>query len=261
MTAKLTGVAIVLCVFFAAADAARATEACAHRGDVEKAPENTLPALRAAVEKGAAQVEFDVAFTSDGGLVLMHDATVDRTTDGTGNVGDLSFATVRTLDAGSWFDPQFKGERVPTLEEALSVIPRDVLCNVHLKGGPELAHAAAKEIERLDRLDQCFLACTVEQIEEARATVPSIKTCNMSRQTGDRAAYIAKTILLNCEFIQLHQRDGHEDLKEEVAKLHAAGVTVNWYGANDAKLMRILVDAGVDYILTDKLSLCLGEVD
>jgi len=237
-----------------------ATEACAHRGDVEHAPENTIPALRAAVDKGAQQIEFDVALTSDGHLILMHDLTVDRTTDGTGKPGDLTFETIRAFDAGTWFDAKFKGTQVPTLEEALSVIPAKILCNVHLKGGPELAQAAAKEIARLGRLDQCFLACTVEQIEAARQVVPEIQTCNMSRQTGDRAAYIAKTIELNCEYIQLHQGDGHAELEKEVETLHDAGVTVNWFGANDAPLMQILIKGGVDYILTDKLSLCLEEV-
>lgn len=245
---------------FAMAVPAFASDACAHRGDVESAPENTLAALRRAVEKGAKQIEFDLALTSDKRIVLMHDYTVDRTTNGAGKVSDLTFDTVRALDAGSWFDANFKGEQVPTLEEALSVIPETVLCNVHLKGGPELAQVAAKEIRRLGRIDQCFLACTTDQIEAARNVVPDIQTCNMSRQTGDRAAYIAKTIELKCEFIQLHQRDGYENLKEEVEQLHAGGVTVNWFGANDVELMRVLIAAKVDYILTDKLSLCLEEV-
>ncbi len=251
--------AVVFAVF-AFVDAASATLACAHRGDVESAPENTIPALVAAVAKGAHQIEFDVALTSDGHLILMHDLTVDRTTDGTGKPGDLTFAQIRALDAGSWFDAEYAGTQVPTLEEALNAIPAAVQCNVHLKGGAPLAEAAAKEIARLDRLAQCFLACTVEQIEAARAVAPGIRTCNMSRQTGNRTAYIAKTIELNCEFIQLHQRDGHENLAREVEQLHAAGVTVNWYGANDAALMQVLIDANVDYILTDNLTLCLEEI-
>jgi glycerophosphoryl diester phosphodiesterase len=246
-------------IILAIANVASATEACAHRGDVEHAPENTIPALLAAVDKGAKQIEFDVALTSDKHLILMHDVTVDRTTNGTGKPDDLTFAAIRALDAGSWFDPRFEGTRVPTLEEALSAIPETILCNVHLKGGPELAKAAAEEIARLGRLDQCFLACTIEQIDAARSVVPNIETCNMSRQTGDRAAYIADTIEMNCEYIQLHQRDGYENLREEVRQLHTAGVTVNWFGANDAALMRMLVEAGVDYILTDKLSLCIEE--
>ncbi len=256
---SLKGIAAAILVF-AYTGTSTATQACAHRGDVESAPENTIPALVAAVEEGAHQIEFDVALTSDGRLILMHDLTLNRTTNGTGKPGDLTFAEIRALDAGSWYDARFAGAQVPTLEEALSVIPESILCNVHLKGGPELAKAAAREIDRLGRLDQCFLACTIEQIEAARAVVPGIRTCNMTRQTGNRAAYIAKTIELNCEFIQLHQRDGHEALAEEVKQLHAANVTVNWFGANDSALMRVLIEAGVDYILTDKLTLCLDEI-
>ena len=103
------------------------TLACAHRGDQACAPENTLAAFRSAVEKSAPMIEFDVQATHDGRLVIMHDPTVDRTTNGKGKVSELSFAEIRALDAGSWFKPRFKGEQVPTLEEALEVIAQKAL--------------------------------------------------------------------------------------------------------------------------------------
>jgi len=109
----------------------------------------------------------------------------------------------------------------------------------------------------MDRLDQCFLACSLESVAAARSVVPNIKTCNMTRQAGNRAAYIADTIENKCEFIQLHQRDGHENIAAEVKQLHDAGVTVNWFGANDAELIALLHQSGVDYILTDTLDLAL----
>ena len=233
-------------------------QVCAHRGDVSAAPENTIAAISSAVEKGAHQIEFDVEMTKDGRLVIMHDATVNRTTDGRGKVTELTFAEIRALDAGSWFDPEFAGAQVPTLREVLSVIPAGVYCNVHLKGGGEVARASAKLIAEMGRLERCFLACSIENIKAAREVVPEIKTCNMTRQAGDRGRYIRETIDLGCEFIQLHQRDGYANLEAEVETLHAAGVTVNWFGANDAKLMRVLGDAGVDFILTDSLDLCLS---
>ena len=74
---------------------------CAHRGDVEVTPENTISAFLSAVRKGAQQIEFDVALTKDGKLVVMHDSTVDRTTSGKGRVSDLTFDEIRLLDAGS----------------------------------------------------------------------------------------------------------------------------------------------------------------
>lgn len=229
----------------------------AHRGDVSVAPENTIPAFESAVKKGVPQIEFDVNLSKDGHLVIMHDATIDRTTNGTGKVTDYTLEELRALDAGSWFDPKFKGTRIPTLRETLEVIPKNVLCNVHLKNDAEVAVKSAQLIAEMGRLDQCFLATTLENVAAARAVVPDIKTCNMTRQAGNRAAYIDDTIQHGCEFIQLHQRDGHENLVAEVKKLKEHGITVNWFGANDAPLITLLHEAGVDYILTDELDLAL----
>src|SRR5580658_7344129 len=91
----------------------------AHRGASAQAPENTMAAFRLATESGAKWVEFDVHLTQDGVPVIMHDDTLDRTTDGKGKIADASWADVQKLDAGSWFDKRFKGERVPHLDEVL----------------------------------------------------------------------------------------------------------------------------------------------
>lgn len=93
-----------------------------HRGGGALAPENTIPAVTAALDSGFEWVEVDVALTADRVPVLMHDATVDRTTDGTGRLADLTFAQVQQLDAGSWFGAGFAGTRVPTLEQFLTVL-------------------------------------------------------------------------------------------------------------------------------------------
>lgn len=224
------------------------------------APENTVAAFESAVSKGVGMIEFDVQLSKDGRLVLMHDATVTRTTDGKGPVGDFTFEELRELDAGSWFSEKFKGMQIPTLEEALRTIPAGVLCNVHLKNSPGVAAAAAKEIERLGRLEDCFLACTVEQADEARAVVPEIMICNMSRQGSDRAAYVELTIETKCEFIQLHRRNGTENLATHVQRLHEAGVRVNYFGTEDPAIIRELRDGGVDYILTDDVDTALDAL-
>jgi glycerophosphoryl diester phosphodiesterase len=88
----------------------------AHRGLLQHAPENTLANFRACLELRLG-LEFDVQRTKDGHLVCIHDDTVNRTTNGTGNVADLTLDEIRRLDAGSWFDPTFAGEKVPTIEE------------------------------------------------------------------------------------------------------------------------------------------------
>ncbi len=90
-----------------------------HRGASKFAPENTLPALEKAIELGVDYVEIDVRYTRDNVAILMHDGSVNRTTDGQGRLEKLSLEEIKALDAGGWFDPSFAGTRVPTLEEAL----------------------------------------------------------------------------------------------------------------------------------------------
>ncbi len=111
---------------------------CAHRGASDTHPENTIAAFREAIRLGAQMIEFDVALSKDGELVLMHDRTIDRTTNGSGRPEDWLLADLKKLDAGSWKNSRFEGERIPTLGEALDVMPGNIWLNVHLKGGVEL---------------------------------------------------------------------------------------------------------------------------
>jgi glycerophosphoryl diester phosphodiesterase len=94
----------------------------AHRGASGSAPENTQRAFRLASRLGADAIETDIRRTRDGRLVLLHDDTVDRTTDGSGRVRDLTLGEIRRLDAGGWFGPAFAGERVLTFSEGLEII-------------------------------------------------------------------------------------------------------------------------------------------
>ncbi len=236
-----------------------ATRACAHRGDVEHAPENTLPAIASAVRKKVPQIEFDVKFSRDGKLVLLHDQTIDRTSNGKGKVSDLTFAELRRLDFGSWFSPRFAGVRIPTLREILSAVPRGILLNVHLASAPGLAMAAARTLMEMGRADDAFLAATEEQAAEVRAVYPAMRICNMSRQEGDLDKYVERTIAMRAQFIQIRDAAGRripDVLAQTVDKLHQNGVTVNYFGAQEEDKIRALARAGVDYILTDKLDLC-----
>jgi glycerophosphoryl diester phosphodiesterase len=130
----------------------------AHRGASEDFPENTLAALRAAVDAKAPVVEFDVWQTKDGAWVLLHDATCDRTTDAARKlrrsdvrIDQLTLAEARELDAGAWKGARFAGERLPTLAEALAAV-RPVIAMVERKGGDALAFVA--ELRRLDAIDR-----------------------------------------------------------------------------------------------------------
>jgi glycerophosphoryl diester phosphodiesterase len=233
------------------------TGACAHRGDCKSAPENTLPAIKSAVARGAHMIEFDVQTTKDGQLVVMHDGDVKRTTNGKGKVSALTFSEIRALDAGRWFGPQFSGIRVATPRELLEVIPHSIVCNLHLKTGAGLGTKTVLLIKEMGRLDHCVLACDEKQAAEAKAVAPDVKVCNMARQVGSRRAYVEDTIARRAQYIQFLSSQGLEGLGEDVKRLHAHGVKVNWYGTEDAALMRKLADMGVDYILTNDLDLCL----
>lgn len=239
----------VCCVSAAAEDIVMPQRGiCAHRGAGSTHPENTIPAFLEAIRLGAAQVELDVQFSKDGQLALMHDSTVDRTTDGKGPVSSFTMAELKRLDAGSWKGEQFKGERVPTLAEALEIMPRDIWINVHLKGGKELGRKVAEEVVRRNRTHQAFLACGRAAAEGAREVCPEILICNMDRQ-GNSTAYVDDTIARGCQFIQLVGLCSPEDMK----RLKDAQVRVNYFGTNDAETLKKLFAAGVEFPLVDKV--------
>jgi len=120
----------------------------AHRGASGRAPENTLVALRLAVESGARMIELDVQFTSDRKQIVFHDHVLGRTTNGHGHVKNTTFDSIRSLDAGTWFDPAFSGERVPSLEEALALLRDHVYLNIELKPITD-QHTALEDIADL----------------------------------------------------------------------------------------------------------------
>jgi glycerophosphoryl diester phosphodiesterase len=109
----------------------------AHRGASAVAPENTLAAFLQAKKQGAKWVEFDVMLTADGEAVVIHDETLDRTTNGSGDVDKITYAQLQKLDAGSWFKPEFAGEKVPTLRETIAFLKQHQLnANVEIKAVP-----------------------------------------------------------------------------------------------------------------------------
>ena len=132
----------------------------AHRGVVQHAPENTLPSFAAAIALGLS-IELDVYQTSDEHLVVIHDKTVDRTTDGTGEVTEMTLAEIRKLDAGSWFDPRFSGEKVPTLEEVFKLTrehqrtPVTIALNMKVIS-PGIEQNIVRLVEKYDLFDQLF---------------------------------------------------------------------------------------------------------
>jgi glycerophosphoryl diester phosphodiesterase len=104
----------------------------AHRGDKNHAPENTLASFTQALQKGADGIELDAKLTADGHVIVIHDAVVDRTTNGKGRVASLSLEAIRKLDAGKWFNEKFAGTKVPLLEEVFEIVGKDKMINIEL---------------------------------------------------------------------------------------------------------------------------------
>ncbi len=230
----------------------------AHRGASDTHPENTLAAFREAIRLGAQMIEFDVALSKDGRLVLMHDATVDRTTNGRGPVSELTLAEVKRLDAGSWKDSQFKNERVPTLDEALAIMPDNLWLNVHLKGGAHLAEKVTERIVASERLHQAFLACRAEAARAAKRVDSRVMICNMERQAS-LLRYVKETIEMKAEFIQL-LGSGSVD-RAHTKRLRAGGIRVNYCCANETGNVRRLFEAGVVFPLVDRVGSMLKIAD
>jgi len=105
----------------------------AHRGASMYAPENTIAAFELAVEMGADAIELDTMLTADGTPIVIHDQSLERTTNGSGSVASKSIEEIQLLDAGSTFDARFDGEKIPTLKEVFSAVGNKILINVELK--------------------------------------------------------------------------------------------------------------------------------
>ncbi len=156
-----------------------APDVVAHRGAATKAPENTLAAIRAGVRSGARFVEVDVQQSADGELVLLHDRTLDRTSDGRGPVNEMTLEELRRLDAGSWFSPEFSGEPLPTLEQAVAELEgwdgTLVVEAKHIGDHPGMALALASFVDRHPEIRFDFVSFDHEWLKIFGASLPSIR--------------------------------------------------------------------------------------
>ncbi len=221
---------------------------CAHRGAMATHPENTVVALEEALRLGVHVVEFDVHWTKDRQLVLMHDSTVDRTTNGTGRVSSFTLAEIRQLDAGSWKGARFAGERIPTLEETLKMMPENIWLFVDIQYRPHLAAGVTREILRQKRLHQCMLLVfSHEAAEAARQVDPEVLICNTHRPGYD-PENVADVIARGYNALRFTGIGS----PESVLRLKEANVRILF--CSDAKhqpSLKQLFDAGIDFPVAD----------
>ena len=220
----------------------------AHRGGASAAPENTLAAVREAVRRGAHQIEVDLRRSADGEIVVMHDARVDRTTDGRGAVAKHTLASLRALDAGAHFAADFAGEPVPLLREVLEAVPSDRWLNLQIKRGEAFGAAVANAVADAGCLENAFLACDAEAARAARAAQPRVGLCDLDRRET-REAYIANAARSGARFIQFHHLRGVPS-EEEVAAAHDVDLRINFFCAADTDVAA-LFEVGVDFPLVD----------
>jgi glycerophosphoryl diester phosphodiesterase len=232
----------------------------AHRGASAYAPENTLAAFKLAVKTGADAVELDVYQTKDQRLVVLHDKTLNRTTNGSGNVSDFTLDELKELDAGSWFDPKFKGEKIPALEEVIDALPDTTIIIIELKEGshqsPGIEEDVIEIIRRNKIADRVILkSFNQEVLQRLRKSAPEIPLCYVYAFrlpflgiVVDKGISFGSIFKINVEYLQPHRLLLSRSFVE---KAHECGYKVISWGVNSPNQIMKAIDYGVDGIETD----------
>lgn len=228
-----------------AASVGQSVVVTSHRGAGSLEPENTLRAIRRAIALGVDQIEIDVQCTRDGHLVLLHDPTVERTTNGTGTIAELTFDEIRQLDAGL-------GERVPTLEEALAVTRGKVVLQIELKGSGTVL-PVVRAVEAIDAVDHVILTSFKHQwLIEARVQ-------NTSLRTGALWGRLPADVVSQTQQLGLHALHvWHEWITQQIVnKAHSRGLHIRAWNTSKEEDMRRLIALGVDAIGSDRPDILL----
>ena len=219
----------------------------AHRGDSLNAPENTVASIQSAASS-ADLSEMDVRVSADGELVLMHDSTVDRTTNGTGSVASMTLAHLQTLDAGSWFSPAFANEPVPTMAEAIAASQAaNIQPLIERKTGTAsvyhtefLAQSLASDEFRIIAFDWRFL-------DDLDGLNPAYNLGALGSGTINQSV-INTVAASGADFLDWN----HGSITQAAVDLvHASGMELHAWTVNDSNRMQQLIDYGIDGITTD----------
>jgi glycerophosphoryl diester phosphodiesterase len=222
----------------------------AHRGASGHSPENTLAAFERAVQLGAGFIETDLHLTRDAQFVAIHDATLERTTNGRGAVRDFTLAELRQLDAGMWFDREYMGQRIPTLDEVLEFARKnDVIFYLEVKYDAAwgMHHSLVAALQKAENAARTIV------ISFDQATLAALRRVDASVMMGLLADepgpdYVKDALELGarqmCPQVSLLTPD-------LVQRAHGADLQVATWTVNDAEAMRRVIDAGVDGIMTN----------
>ncbi len=227
---------------------------CAHRGFSVIAPENTMPAFGAAIALGADEIEFDLRKTADGEIVSVHDDVLERVSNGKGLVSDKTLAELRELDFGSHFSPKFAGLKIATFEEILSKFAGQTIMNIHLKPDgqkgecdKEFVDRAVKLVTQYDcRQHIYFMSPRDSVLDYIRETYPDINTC--CGLGDDPWGIVDRAIEHKCNKVQMFRQYMNEDM---IKKAHEHGIICNVFYTDDPADAKLLLEMGIDTILTN----------
>ena len=241
---------------------------CGHRGTGVTSPdnpfpENTLPSFQQAVTEGAAMVELDVMHSADGALVVIHDDTVDRTTDGSGCVGDMTLEQLAALDAGAGSSLAGTGVAIPTLADVLEAVEAAVNVEIKLPDSaacpePDRALLAADVVDLIHaRPDRTVVVSSfdAEVLTAVHALDPEVYVgfLGLDPAADTETALAAGFDAINPFFLGV--------TPEVVAAAHDAGLEVNPWTVDDVTFLGLMVDAGVDSIITDEPDLLVALLE
>ena len=226
-----------------------------HRGAKKVAPENTLASIKQAAKSGATWVEVDVQLSSDSIPILIHDSTVDRTTDGLGEIKALDLTSIKLLDAGGWFSSKFSGETIPTLQEALKICNQLKLgINIEIKPGSAPSGKIVKTIISVLHTfgdDFCgrllFSSFDAEIIEMLQATAPQWPRGLLVESIYDNL----KNDLDRLECFSIHPAISCLETTQHIKGALKFGLPIVPYTVNDFLTGQRLIKHGIHSFITD----------
>ncbi|MCM3731913.1 glycerophosphodiester phosphodiesterase [Fictibacillus nanhaiensis] len=231
-------------------------ETVAHRGASGYAPENTMAAFQKGVDMKADYIEIDVQQTKDGELVVIHDVTLDRTTDGTGYVKDHTLEEIRQLDAGSYFGPEFAGEKVPTFEEVLDEFRGKTGILIELKATyyypgieQKVAEALLERNMHLPSNEKIIVqSFEFESMKKMDELLPSVPVGLLTSRATDLSEEKLNEFASYAEYVNPSKSLVNSSLVNEV---HERNMGIMAWTVRKQEEVQPLLDAGVDGIITD----------
>jgi len=221
-------------------------EITGHRGAAAEAPENTIAAIEKAIEAGADYCEIDVQESADGILVVVHDADLKRVAGADAKIHETNCEDLQKFDVGSWFSDEFKGEKIPTLDEVINLAKGRIKLNIELKYNGhdrQLATRIAEAVARRQFEENCVLtSLEIEGLHEAKRANPKLKIgLAVARALGDLTKIESDFLSINADFATAANVD----------TIQQDGKAVHVWTVNDRETMLRLIDLGVDNIITD----------